>query len=621
MSKLYPFFFRFGVSFNYTIPQEITQRICHFISKKYNNPDIEYFNENASCETIGISDEEARTNSVTLVKGLSIKLKEYGISDFSESIFFIDAKQAYSDKFYEPLFSRINELIKEEKIERQAYPIFYILLDSIEINDMVYNKLYAYQQNDNLLNFCLVFDKRGNCITYEDQKLKIHCDSMLSELVQNISTPHINEFRSKLIRKINHFKMTEENRHSLCQLYYYEINNNDHTTVYNLLLQKLIEINDSGFNLDYIVYFCPKHSWLPASITSLSDILKSENMREKISRYKTALNLWSDEKENVEFERFKNIIKSKDKSKLNVLFISDIINTGTTFKKVINNLSKIPKLNLYCLSLLATDHAIKTNEKKGKNEIVIADQKISYFHAVKQQYYLKTKNTGDCPLCKYGIVPRVDVTEKIDKNISVLEMWQMCSESGFKFEDFIPEWRKTDKQFIIPNSIKLFKKNSPLLAHKFEEKLKDANIYSREMIIIYPDERITMNKPAKDTPSGYFANCLSLYNSNYNYLGISREIINDAKSGKVDFNNTENYKNRDIIDTIRKIDGTIIVIDEVNISTGTFETIYDILKSCHKYPKCYFPIFNFNVTNTLKLNKKLEDNSLKILSLYEFDLL
>jgi hypothetical protein len=605
MYKIYPFFFRFGVSFSYTIAEEIIQRIADYLIKKF-NVELQYFDDKQICETIEITDEEAANNSSIIASKFLIKCNQYEIDMIEKKVFFIDIKQAYSDKFYPYLFNELSKLHGQYKMENREIPTFIVLVNSIDEFNNVYNSLYTLNRKNQFLTNAFIIDIKGNYLNSND--LKVYNDSTLYEFTQEISTSFVDIFISRLIRKINHFKILRDERHSSCQLYFYETSNNDNVILFNLLMNKVLEARQEIGEINYIVYDSADSPWLRESIISLTDTLLSETMKSRFGNYLGSFDL----RNKTEFEEFETELKNNGKQNYNVVFITDLIHTGKTIKGFILKLQSITNINFKCHSLLVTEHAF---EKYGNDDILeIEGKAITYYQNVKQKFF-KNLQKKECEFCKYDILPLVNVTCGIEPKITAFEMWQMCFEAGYKHEDYIPEWRENTP--ILQHSLKLFKANSPLLATKFEMCLKNTGIYDKEVVIVFPDERIDKDIKLEDTPSGFFVRCLSLFNNNYNYLGIPRTLINQLKKNEIEYDDID----KDITDKLIKINAPIVVVDEVNISADTFKIIYNILKSVDKYPTCFFPIFNYNMTDTQKLNEELEDNKLQFLSLYEYDLI
>ena len=156
MIKLYPFLFRFGVSFNYGIPKEIISSIVNFFERKYRiNISLTHTEDDFAC--IAIKDNEARDFTPILAHKFAERLEEYKINDFDNSILFIDIKQAYSDKFVDSFL--IPELIKirEEKINgsgSKTFSNFILYFNNLDNRTLTYDKLFSSHTIYGILDYC-----------------------------------------------------------------------------------------------------------------------------------------------------------------------------------------------------------------------------------------------------------------------------------------------------------------------------------------------------------------------------------------------------------------------------------------------------------------------------------
>ena len=239
MVTLYPFLFRFGVSFNYSIPKEIIFSLKSFFEKKY-GIQISFTNQVDNYDCIAIKDTEAKDCTPILAYKFSERLQEYNVNDFENSILFIDIKRAYSDKFIDNYL--IPELIKiqTEKIKTSSisFPKFILFFDELDNQSLTYDKLFSSQTNYQLLDYCFVFDKNAKVL---NKNLDFEEDKDLFQLIDDISTSSLEKFQFKLVRKINHFKRFEEetSAHIACQQFFYE-GRNCEDEAYQLIKDELL---------------------------------------------------------------------------------------------------------------------------------------------------------------------------------------------------------------------------------------------------------------------------------------------------------------------------------------------------------------------------------------------
>ncbi len=625
MITLYPFLFRFGISFNYSIPKEIIESVRVFFQAKYSiNINLNQSADSYDC--IAISDKDAEYTPI-LGNRFTERLNEYGIADFQQSILFIDIKSVYSHKFVDSfLIPEIIKIKNEHKLKTGTFPNFILYFDELESKSLTYDKLFTSHASNKILDFCYVFDKNGNFL---NPKLEIAADSNLHTLVNDTSTSALERFQFKLVRKINHFERLDDNSHSwaACQQFFYEGQNCDEE-VFQLLKEELLKMHKEGINPHYIVYHTLYSEWLTRAIESVSNTIGSRSFEDVFTHYS--------KKHSTEGENHLNLagvndIRNSDdwisdEEGLEIVFITDLIHTGNTFKEKIKKVSKkFPNAKITCLSALVTDHAYEENKSTNQEtdrKFQINSHVVRYFKKVEQIYIPRSSNGTKCHMCKHNLLPPANIKADILPGLSSYEMWLMSEESGYKIEDYRPR-RREDVNRLVPHSLKLFKKNGTLLAIKFEEQLKLAEIYPNiEIVILFPDE--TQNdyedglpESIEKTPSGYFAKCLNFYNNKYTYLGIPRKMIKLLEEKNADWDKVQKQFPK-ILKQIEDIDKPIVILDEANFTGKTFRTIADILRNKGKYPVCYFPIFNYDAQRTNDEFKK-EYDSVKFLNLYELN--
>ena len=632
MPNLYPFLFRFGVSFNYSIPKEITSSLRNYFSSRYSIA-IDLTLPDDSFDCIAIKDTEAKDCTPILAHKFSERLQEYNVTDFNNSILFIDIKRAYSDKFIDSYLIPELVKIKTEKIAEltlSGFPKFILYFDELDNQSLTYDKLFSSHTNCQLLDYCFVFDKNAKVL---NNKLDFEEDRTLLKLINNISTSSLERFQFKLVRKINHFKRIEKKTHIhiACQQFFYE-GKNCSEEAYQLLKDELFQLRlNQNINPHYIVYDCMYSGWLSIAIETVANFLSSEGLSDIFSNF--CVKHQYDHDNHLNFNNEKDLRNQngwKDDTKKEIIFITDLIHTGITFKKKIKKVvTKFPNAKIHCLSALVTDKAFEVYQdtfKKDDRKIKVENYEIRYFKKVEQIYMTKSANRTDCHMCKHNLLPLVETTEEVTEHLSSFEMWLMCEESGYKLEDYRPRKNREDENRLVPHSLKLFKRNGTLLAIKFEQHLKLNGILPHnEIVIIFPDE--TKNDPEgaelpesiEKTPSGYFAKCLNFYNDNYSYLGIPRKLIRQLEDKNINEDTAKKYYPK-LFRQIEEIDKPIIIIDEVNFTGTTFKTITDILRFAGKEPSCYFPVFNFNAETTDKLHKDPQYKTIKFLNLYKLNL-
>jgi len=602
MLNLFPFIFRFGLSFNYNIPKENINHLCDFFSNKYK---IDF--ENKTCSDfscIAITDNEAKNCSPILAYKFYDRLKEYSVKNFDCSIFFIDLARVFHDKFIDYiLIPEITKIIIEKELTLKKYPNFILYFDELRKDSLSLNKLFIANLKNNILKYCFIFDNNGR---YIDSNFEIKEDKSLLELIKSIATSSLEKFRFKLVREINHFKRyIEDNNWITCQQFFYE-GINCQKELYELINEKLLYFrNDEQINPHYILYSSEQSNWLSDAITSVSNNIDLSIF----TNYK------KDNIKNLVNEEFSK--KVIDENKVDVLLILELIHTGKGFRNIIKQIENLfPEASVHCISILVTSNAFRIFDGNG-NTIQIDGKKIYFFNQVDQERIERS----DCPMCKHGLLPpiEIDSRNKIIPKLSSYEMWFMAEEAGYKIEDFK---RYERGENLMPNSLNIFRKNGSLLAVKFEKQLEKYK-KSTEFAILFPDETrkesYTIDQPEglEKTASGYFAKCLKYYNEKYTYIPIPRKLIDDMEK-LVPWELIKKNCGY-LLDQIKGLEIPIIIMDEVNYSGKTFNSIAKILSRLDIIPFCYFPIFNFDSDNTLnKYNSEFYKNIL-FLSIYEFN--
>jgi orotate phosphoribosyltransferase-like protein len=610
MRNLFPFFFRFGVSFDYRIPEEIILNLCNYFSKEFSTEINKTVND---FDCIAVKDKETTTYTSILLSKFNRRLEEYNINDYSNSIFFLDLTGVPSDKFTDVLLSKI---LENETLHPYKYILFLDSLDEKSTTQTILFKIRCL--NHNILNKCFIFDKNGQ---YIDSNLEIKIYDTLPKLIKHLSTSTLVEkLEFKIVRKINHFKRENDGAWSACQRFFYD-GVNCQKEVFNLFKEELLRIADERkIKPQYIIHDSSFSKWLSDAIVAVSNSIHSLN-HNSFQNYKCDIDL--QDKDNL-----KNQENYTEDGKIDIIFMSDLINTGSTFKKRMRKIyQKFPNASIHCISALVTNKAFDEFEGidiKTTKQITIDDIKIDFFISVEQIYYndRSGEKADSCPMCKHKLLPPKDVSIDISERLSSYEMWSMCEEVGYHIEDYQPRDRKNK---LVPRSLELFKKNGTLLSIKFEKRLESCIGKSAEIVILFPDETsdniegIDSSK-IETTPSGYFAKRLNLYKENYTYIPIPRKLIREVENG-ISLEKINNEQYNKILSQIKNIDidTPIVVIDEVNYTGTTFKNIAYILRTLGKYPSSYFPVFDFDAKGTDSLSKDELFKNTSFLNLYEFD--
>ena len=173
-------------------------------------------------------------------------------------------------------------------------------------------------------------------------------DRTLLELINNISTSSLERFQFKLVRKINHFKRVEEksDNHIACQQFFYE-GRNCKDEAYQLMKDELVQLRrNQNINPHYIVYDCVHSEWLSIAIETVANTISSDGLSDTFSNFCVKHQLDYDNHLNLNNENdLRNKNGWKDETEMELIFITDLIHTGNTFKekikKIIKNFRKL----------------------------------------------------------------------------------------------------------------------------------------------------------------------------------------------------------------------------------------------------------------------------------------
>jgi hypothetical protein len=616
-SKLYPFMFRFGISFNYLIPKQTLSNIASFFQGYFKN-NIELTENEELHLSISISDEEMGTNTSALQNAFTERLSLFGDIDYSNSYLFIDIKKSYSNKFIDDfLFTELDAIITSSLNVIGEKIIFIVFLDEIDIDSRMCDKLYYLHNKNSFLNYCFIFDNEARILKFSDNYLYVEKDLKLLDCVNTITTTALEKFEFKLLRKINHFKRILNNEQTSCVRFFYE-GNNCGVELYQLIKSKIIEFyNVDGTNstvFDLILFSSTRSTWLIEVLNNIGLSIESFYPKEENYTFSGCFDL--------------DMIKDTDRNMkdFKILFVCDFIHTGTTFKSEIvpKILSHFPNSSITYLALLVTDEALRLfNSFNKEKTLQINGRAINYLKEVKQDYYIFENNKQNCPICKYDIMPLVGFETPLQEELNSFEMWYMCEEAGYKIENIFFNGRTSRK--IIPDTKQIIKNNGALLANKFEALLRKRSLMNQpEIIVVFSDELNTQtnitNKKIfiEDASAGYFVKCLHLNNANFSYFGIPKSIIDKVEEGHtiVDVSHLSEYKFFfSQLDNIIASKKPIIIFDDINLGFSSFDIIHDLMRARGRHSTPIFTLFDFIDF------KHLTPSQYEYLSLYNFKLI
>ena len=127
----------------------------------------------------------------------------------------------------------------------------------------------------------------------------------------------------------------------------------------DVLFDKIIELQDKGFNVSKIIYHCPESPWLEDSLTLLkTDLLNLKN----------GYNFICNELKNI------NSIDDVFESSENILFIVSLIHSGDTFRREYNKLKIIfPNSRIKTIAVLFSGKSTHLKPRDNYIDILISE--------------------------------------------------------------------------------------------------------------------------------------------------------------------------------------------------------------------------------------------------------
>lgn len=447
-------------------------------------------------------------------------------------------------------------------------------------------------------NQLVVFDKYGRFANSELEK-KIDIVKIRNLLID--LTPPIEELiRNKMVSKIGHYRRTDKKGMDICFRTYFdgqfcveEISKYLSTYIQTKIQQKPL----------IIVYYASNSSWLKDIVYIVVNKLITNN----------AIYIEiNDLKETTINKYFKNF--SHD---FEILFVTDLLNTGETFKfhylRIANALPQNNSIKINCISIL--NNKLRNAEtNKNKRKFVVLGKSIFVEYILDVEVIQKHVNS--CELCKLGL-PNSNFDEDYKLKLTSFEFWELYNTSENMSEAFVPFRKNRDKIHFYPNILSWLEKNGPYIAYKFKKNLDANSISINDLILVLPDEsKEGKNGAFIDTPSGRFVNCLELIHG-IEYITIPRDILDYYYNHEID---ESIYIQKKLwLRQLSESTSNLLIVDESHVKGGTYFAMRKILSFLNKSVVGYFPIIDFNPILTQKNMKTSPE--LCYLNLYEFQML
>lgn len=511
-----------------------------------------------------------------------------------DTILFFDLSTIGREPLIFSLLLQLKSLLENDQSKNRIILYINDLPTTFDLSVVYYNDFILNEQ-------LIVFDKKGRfanpVIERTLNKPKIE------RLLRQQEPSNVDLIKNKMISKIGHFRRTDYKGKDICFRSYFdgqfcikEISD----YISNYIRHKI-----ENYPL-LIIYYSANSIWLKDVIY----IVVEKNLFEKVIY--------------IEINDLKdttiNGFIHKYGKRFELMFVTDLLNTGETFKNHYSNIiNTIPRDNslVYNINFISVlNNRRRSSETKNHNRIFHIGNKTIIVHYILDVDVIQ-KHTDNCELCKLEI-PHTLFEEDYSLKLTSFEFWELCHNTKYIPEQHVPERTNRIKIPYHPNILEWIELNGPYIAYKFKKVLDYNEISINNLIIVLPDESKSKGKNLNfiDTPSGKLVYCLSLVHD-VNYITIPRLEIDFYSNNEIDDSiyNKKDLWIRQLIDS----DGNILIVDESHVEGGTFNSIKKILSFLNKEPVGYFPIIDFNPRLT-EINITISPE-LKYLNLYEFQLI
>lgn len=567
MSRIiHPITFRFGS----TIKEPLDNRHINFYNWlinrylgsgdfKYQNPENLYF---IPFSTNQIHNKPSEIYSITYNEIESIFKNEI-------DILVINLRGTYNLRVLVHFCQAIN-LLFHQNTERMNNVKFLILLSKVNHDD--FNIIKKIVNNGSIL---LLGDDGSTWKNkYEFPNFNPH-DYIIH--VSELTDDPFYILTYKIIKRLGHFKRILKNGNKVCHRYFYDGSKciDEIVKIFTPIINEKLSENPNFL----LIFYSPFSPWLKDALIILKESFPVE-------LYDLSNNV-----------SVANMKKAKTNS---ALFITDMIRTGETFQEkyeyLLDNFNDL----LITSYTILTTRGTKLNNGLLKLNIRGENISIKYFLNVDQ----KEVPSEHCELCKIGL-PESDKYDENFDMLSTFDYWEMAKQAGFKEEeDDTPSHRKSIG--IVCDYSKMIEQNGSWLTFKIEKLLKRLNISLNDLVFVCPDESMPT----------IFSNYLRLLLS-ATVIKIPRKVLDKINNSTGDLSAIlSEYSSESSLWHIglsSLVSKNIIVIDEFNVSSNTFKSIFRLVSHYGHYTVCFIPLVDFAPNSSSSLESP-------IYSLYSFQL-
>ncbi|MGA8430387.1 MAG: hypothetical protein WB729_11245 [Candidatus Sulfotelmatobacter sp.] len=362
-------------------------------------------------------------------------------------------------------------------------------------------------------------------------------------------------FKTKLIRRLGHFKMKVDGEHRACRRYFYDA---------SYCIKELAELCAKQIDSLYgkggqplILCEQPVSGWLRDALLVLANErdVPLVNTQEFLSA------------------------PTKYANGGIPLLVVPAVYSGQSLVRLLKELrERDENVRLNILAVLSEDG------DKDKTRKINAGGRtwvISYFAKVNQHEYA----IGECQMCKLGLPETEPLQGDRTAMLTTYDMWNMVWEAGWKDEEDVPRYRKSLGK--VPRLPELIEQNGTWLASKFRQVIRMSdNILTSDLVVLCPDEK----------GSRVFTEFLHAV-FGVTVIRIPREILNLFRTHKLNTRKLDaiaslqpDWQIR--ISTIHS--GRLVLMDEFNASGGTRQRLKDFARHFGQEVYCYFSIVDWN---------------------------
>ncbi|MDR1341452.1 MAG: hypothetical protein LBK58_15580 [Prevotellaceae bacterium] len=304
----------------------------------------------------------------------------------------LDIRGIKRDQLFGSMFRHLSNILEKSK---ETGNIRFFIFQDVLLSDFSEKDIfYELLQEDIDKGFVFLIDETGNF--HPKKSIEQYNPSKYNEKLKQASPDPKELFRRKLIRRTGHFKVME--KRNRCHRYFYDGRFCEEEI--KILVMEFIKNQDNNKELEFIIYAAKYSPWLQPCIEHLSTDIMNEPKR-PFPNYQGA-------------HSYEDIIKDSGKiidkyHEGKVLFISDLIFTGTSMKDMIREMRPVLfekinglKDNVFFLSILNSESQERILNVDGSN------YQIQYLLDVEIE--TKFANNG-CPLCKL-IYPMIDLEKR-----------------------------------------------------------------------------------------------------------------------------------------------------------------------------------------------------------------